>query len=541
MAPLIDPLVAQLETWADLGPLLKPYVALIHAERQRILGGFREARIFYLDAIELAHAQGYVFLEAFANEALGELLHDARQTTADTYLRLALGLYRSCRAHGKEIQLLEKYPIRLGEECQPYPEGGGELSELATLPSLDIDYLMKAARVLSAETDLDSLRDRFIDVMLEVSGAQSGFFLIQDPDRGLVPVVERHVNKTEMARQPVSTGTPELCIGIVHYAIRTKGPVVLDDAMATPDFMGLAEVQAAQLRSVLCLPILQQGKVTGVLYLENRLYPGLFTPNKIRMAELLTAQATVSLENAQLINDMRQARDYIKQLNATLEQRVKEEVALSREKDHLLIRQSRLALMGEMIGNIAHQWRQPLNALGLVLENIRDAEQYRELTPEYLDRQVSKAHRLIKRMSSTINDFRNFFKPDKQKEFFNPKKNIEDALSLVSSSFQSRAIEIVTDAPDDVWIEGYPSEYTQVLLNLLTNAKEAIQGRGVKKGRIVVRLREDGESVRLTVADNGGGINAAAMDRLFEPYFSTKSLSKNKLYNFFEAIALGKS
>lgn len=519
---LIDPLMAQVETWAGLGPLLKPYVALIHAERQRVLDNFREARSFYLDAIELSHAQAYVFLEAFANEAMGELQQEARMTTAITYLYTALDLYRRCRARGKEIQLLEKYPFDLKDVRQMPQESGDGGQDLNTLPSLDIDYLMKSARVLSAETDLDSLLDRVVSVMLEASGAQSGFFLAHGHESGLTLAAVHRIGREGAGGLASLAETPELCLGIVHYVMHTKKPVVLDDATVDPDFKDLPEVQAAQLRSVMCLPILQQGNASGAVYLENQLSPGLFTPNKLRMAELLTAQAAISLENAQLIRDTRQARDGIKQLNTTLERRVSEEVAQSRDKDHMLIRQSRLAVMGEMVGNIAHQWRQPLNALGLVLENIREAAQFHELTEEYLDRQLCDAYRLIRKMSTTINDFRNFFKPDKHKEAFNLKKSIEDTLSLISGSFRSNAIEIVTDAPQDVWVEGYPNEYSQVLLNLLTNAKEAIQRCGVRAGRITIRLVEDGARARLVVADNGGGIDDDAKGRLFEPYFSTK-------------------
>jgi signal transduction histidine kinase len=273
---------------------------------------------------------------------------------------------------------------------------------------------------------------------------------------------------------------------------------------------------------VLCLPILQQARIHGALYLENRLSPGLLTRDKVRMVELLTAQAAISLENAQLIEDMRRAQEAIEQLNTGLEQRVKEEVAHSREKDHLLIRQSWLAAMGEMVGNIAHQWRQLLNALSLVLENIQDATHYGELTPDYLDGLMADAQRLIAKTSSTINDFRNFFKPDKQRELFGVKKTIEEALLLVAAGLRARAIVVEMDAPEEIWMEGYPNEYAQVLLNLLTNAKEAIQERGVELGRIVLRLRREGGSAHLTVADNGGGIEESARNRIFEPYFSTK-------------------
>ncbi|WP_054774067.1 GAF domain-containing protein [Methylogaea oryzae] len=415
----VDPLIGQLETWAGLGPLLQPYLALIRAERECALGDIKEARNLYLDAIETAHGQGYLFLAAYANESLGELLLESHPASAENFLREALELYRRCRARGKEIQLLEKYPDALEEGRKALAAEAPEQPE--TLPSLDTEYLMKSALALSAEIDLDTLLDRILTVMLEATGAQSGFLLMLEQGQPVL-LAERRVGQKTGERRHGMAEAAELSPGIVQYVLRTKNPLVLDDALAAPEFRNLPKVGEARLRSVLCLPLLQQGQVAGALYLENRLSPGLFGPDKARMAELLAAQAAISLENARLIREMRQARDQIAQLNAGLEQRVKDEVAQSREKDHLLIRQSRLAVMGEMIGNIAHQWRQPLNALGLVLANLKDAEQFGELTPDYLETQVANGRRLVERMSHTIDDFRRFFRPDKRKERFSLKR-----------------------------------------------------------------------------------------------------------------------
>ncbi|MFZ4699849.1 MAG: hybrid sensor histidine kinase/response regulator [Candidatus Methylumidiphilus sp.] len=261
----------------------------------------------------------------------------------------------------------------------------------------------------------------------------------------------------------------------------------------------------------------------------------------IRFAqEIAEKNAVIDLQNRQLT----ETNLSLQQLNETLEQRVTEEVAHSREKDHLLIHQSRLAVVGEMLGNIAHQWRQPLNALALVLGNILDAEQYNELTAGLLAKKIADAQRLIDKMSATINDFRDFFRPDKKREPFCICTSLKTALMLVEASFMPHGIKVVTDIVEDVWTEGVANEYSQVVLNLLGNAKEAIIARqsdagrnkpvppGVSgeasgrmpdvRGQIVVRLDRDGNMARLTVTDNGGGIEEQALPHLFEPYFSTK-------------------
>jgi len=224
------------------------------------------------------------------------------------------------------------------------------------------------------------------------------------------------------------------------------------------------------------------------------------------------------------ITAFKQIEAALKNLNEALEQRVCEETDKSRQKDHLLIRQSRSAAMGEMIGNIAHQWRQPLNALGLILANIKDAADYQELTPDYLDGLVGDGGRLIQKMSTTIDDFRHFFRPQKHPEPFNLGTAIMEALSLVEASFRNNNIEFKLQLEEDILIVGFANEFSQVLLNLLNNAKDAILSQSKANGTVTVRLCRDAFRAIVTVTDNGGGIPATVMDKIFEPYFSTKKM-----------------
>jgi PAS domain S-box-containing protein len=210
-------------------------------------------------------------------------------------------------------------------------------------------------------------------------------------------------------------------------------------------------------------------------------------------------------------------------LNETLELRISQEVQKNLKHELLLIQQSRLAAMGEMIGNIAHQWRQPLNALGLLLFNIKDAYQFNTLDAAYLDQAVEDGSRMVQKMSTTISDFSNFFKPNKESSVFSALVQIREAATLMESSFQSSNISIQIDAPDDIMLLGFPNEYSQVLLNLLSNAKDAILAHNsTLAGRVDIFLTEiDGEGC-VSVCDNGGGIPEAILDKIFDPYFTTK-------------------
>ncbi len=192
------------------------------------------------------------------------------------------------------------------------------------------------------------------------------------------------------------------------------------------------------------------------------------------------------------------------------------------DREQIMIQQSRLAAMGEMIGNIAHQWRQPLNALEILLANLKDAFEYHELDQEAIDHTVLDGHHIIQRMSATIDDFRNFFKPNKEKARFNPRQTLDDTVSILKASLRNNGITLRIEGDDELSCYGYPNEYAQVLLNLLTNAKDAIVARKVSDGTIRLSLaKQDGQAV-LTVRDNGGGIPADILDKIFEPYFTTK-------------------
>ncbi len=209
-------------------------------------------------------------------------------------------------------------------------------------------------------------------------------------------------------------------------------------------------------------------------------------------------------------------------LNETLEQRVAEEAAKNREKDHMLIQQSRLAAVGEMIGNIAHQWRQPINTLTLLLANLKDAHEFNELDEAYIDKSVKEGQMIIQRMSTTIDDFRNFFRPNKEKICFSVNEVVADVLRILEAAFQSSGIAIVMKGSEDVMAYGYRNEYSQVLINILVNAKDALQERKVSGGRVQITISRKGDLSSVVVEDNAGGIPANVLHKIFDPYFTTK-------------------
>jgi signal transduction histidine kinase len=225
-------------------------------------------------------------------------------------------------------------------------------------------------------------------------------------------------------------------------------------------------------------------------------------------------------------NEVQVREEALMELNESLEQKVQEELAKHREKDKMLIQQSKMAEMGDMLSMIAHQWRQPLNQLSYVLMNIQSAYEYKELTKEYLDEKIKEANIILEFMSTTIDDFKDYFKPDKEKEFV----LVSDVVS-VSANFMQKSLEL-----DGVSIELskegrelthiYKNEFIQVLLNLIKNAKDALTQNKTPEPKIMIKSKATESLLIVEVCDNGGGIDESIMDDIFKPYFSTKDDKK---------------
>jgi len=214
----------------------------------------------------------------------------------------------------------------------------------------------------------------------------------------------------------------------------------------------------------------------------------------------------------------------LKELNIHLQNKIREEVEKNREKDKIMYQHSRLAAMGEMVGNIAHQWRQPLNAMTVLIQSFAIKNMTGKLTDDFIERQVEEGLRLSKIMSNTIDNFRNFFAPNKSREYFYLKESIEDTIELA----QEKDINITIKCEKDIKIYGYQNEFSQVILNLLSNAVDSFNNspKSIYNKNILIEAKRDKkDSVNILFIDNGGGIDEAIIDRIFEPYFTTKHKS----------------
>ena len=200
-------------------------------------------------------------------------------------------------------------------------------------------------------------------------------------------------------------------------------------------------------------------------------------------------------------------------------------VLSEREKERvdLISIQSRKASMGEMIGNIAHEWRQPLNIIAMMVQELKQIYDKGEITREYLDECVNTVMDVIQYMSQTIEDFSNFFSPEKEKSSFSVLESINRSISFMKPELNRMGIAVEIDVAEDFSMVGYPNEYAHVLLNIVKNAKDILVERMVSRPKITIRAFREGDRGIVTIADNGGGIPEGHIDRIFDPYFTTKN------------------
>jgi signal transduction histidine kinase len=220
--------------------------------------------------------------------------------------------------------------------------------------------------------------------------------------------------------------------------------------------------------------------------------------------------------------EVQKRTDELEKLNESLEQRVAEGLKAQREKDKMLIQQSKMAEMGDMISMIAHQWRQPLNQMSYLFMNIDSAYEYKELTKEYLDEKLKEGNELLEFMSVTIDDFRNYFRPDKSKEFVLVSDVVNASVTLMQKSLEISGVEVELEAQGRELTHIYKNEFIQVMLNLIKNAKDILVDKNIQNPKITIISRCKKDKLIVEVCDNGGGIDKNIIDKVFDPYFSTK-------------------
>ncbi|KRR22719.1 ATP-binding sensor histidine kinase [Bradyrhizobium retamae] len=303
----------QLEVWATACPNnFENRAALVGAEIARIEGRALDAEHLYEHAIHSAHTHGFVHNEALANEVAARF-YTARgfKKIAHAYLQDARYAYIRWGADGKVRQLDELYP-HLREEK---PIAGPTSTIGAPVEQLDLATVIKASQAVSGEIVLEKLIDTLMRTAIEHAGAGRGLLILAAGDGYRIEAeVTTSNNTVTVGQRQASVTAADLPESILHYVIRTKESVLLQDAAAANPFSADKYIHQHHARSILCLPLLKQGRLAGVLYLENNLAAHVFTPDRVTVLKVLASQAAISLENSRLYDDLTDREGKIRRL-----------------------------------------------------------------------------------------------------------------------------------------------------------------------------------------------------------------------------------
>ena len=225
--------------------------------------------------------------------------------------------------------------------------------------------------------------------------------------------------------------------------------------------------------------------------------------------------------------ELNQSQDKLKELNSHLEDEIKREVENSRSKDLQLLNQSKMASMGDMIANIAHQWRQPLSIISTTASGMKMEKEYNLLSDEKFNDHCDSIVYKTEYLSKTIDTFRNFIKEEKEIKEIVVQDTIELSLNIINTALQSHHIQLIKDINilEPISLNIVSGELEQVLINVINNAKDILIERAIEKPYVKVSLKKHNNLIYITIEDNAGGVNKNIIGKIFEPYFNNKNIS----------------
>jgi predicted ATPase/C4-dicarboxylate-specific signal transduction histidine kinase len=496
----------QLEVWAERCPEnFENRAALVGAEIARIEGHLLDAEQLYEQAIRSAHANGFVHNEALANEVAARF-YAARgfEKIARMYLRDARDCYLQWGADGKVRQLDNVYP---------YLRHKTSLSDatstiLTSVEHLDLATVMSLSQAISGETVLETLLDTVMRTAIEHAGAERGLLILPRGDEYRIEAeATTGSDAVTVALRQARVSTVDLPESVLRYVVRTKESVILHDASGESPFSADEYIHRHQARSILCLPLLKQTRLVGVLYLENNLGRHVFTPERMAVLTLLASEAAISLENTRLYADLQEREAKVRQVQIEL------------------AHANRLAAMGQLSASIAHEINQPIGA-GITYANaglswLRAQPPNLEEVGQALGSIVEsgvRAGEVIDRIRTLVR------KAPPQKDRVDINEAILEVLALVHAEIAKNAVSAKTQLAEGlppVW--GDRVQLQQLMLNLFINAIEAMSGMDEGPRELLISTETThSDAVLVAVQDSGPGFLPESAERLFESFYTTK-------------------
>ena len=554
----IEECMAKLKHWAKYAPDNYQHKCdLVEAELARQGDRFIEAIELYNSAIAGAKENSYIQEEALANELAAKFYLDwGKETYAALHMQEAYYCYARWGAKAKTQDLEQRYRQLLAPIFQrpttkltaksTSTHFSSNTSMTDGVGLLDLEALMKASRTLSREIESDRLIANLMQIILENAGAETAALMLFSDELLILEAKIVDGKIQEKVSLPIEE-TTEVPLEIINTVKHTQMPLILDYDSLETRYLGDPYIQNHQPRSLLCLPLQDRGKLRGILYLENKLSTGAFTEERVEVISLLCAQAAITIENARLYQQARQALQLERELHQLQQTQLQ------------LIQSEKMFSLGQMVAGIAHEINNPVS---FIYGNITHANQYmeellellglyqshypqphqdivmaiEEIDLEFLEEDFENLLKSMKkgseRIKNIVSSLRTFARMD-ESEFktVNLHEGIESTLAILQSRLQKTEIrseiQVVKDYGQLPVVSCYAGQLNQVFLNVLNNAIDALEECDRQEGlTLCIRTETDGKQVTIAIADNGAGMSEETQRRIFDPFFTTKEVGK---------------
>lgn len=552
----------QMKIWAELCPanLLHCYL-LVEAELDRVRGNRWEAAREYNEAIQLAKDSGFQQAAALANELAGRFwLEQGFSQYGEAHLRQAQRGYAAWGALRKVALLEAEFGLRHDAEvtrpgAPPLPAEQGLAppddatnAAPATVPppavtrptaegllsSIDLSSVLKAARAISGEIVLERLTSTLMNIVVENTGAERGLLFLPQ-DGGLRPSgAYTAAGLSDDIDYPA---------GVINYVARTSQSVVLHDVVTELLFATDPYISARQPKAVLCAPLIEQGRLEAIIYLENNLTHGAFTQERLQVVNLLGAQAALSFKNAALYTTLEQkvaARTQELQEKNTA---IAATLAELRATQKQLVQQEKLASLGALTAGVAHEIRNPLNFISnfaecvtdfveSIAEGLKSGADISELMSDLRESALKIQHHSQRADGIIDNMLMHSRQSSGEREETDLNMLVKKSLDLayhgmrVKDSRFKVTCETVLD-PQLPLVSVIQADISRVLINILSNAFYAVRQRQGDRDagytpKVTLQTRSRGENVEVVVHDNGTGIAPELVSKIYTPFFTTK-------------------